>query len=142
MATRIFRFINKIIFLEKKKIFAHEGVKLFPSEIHLMLWIEQGETGNATRIAQGLGISKSAVSQTLSRLEKKNILIKEKDTSNKNELILSFTGFGSQALNRYKQTLLSGMAGHGQYLESLSDEEKRVIRQFMAHMESVIETLE
>ena len=79
------------------------------------------------------------MSQTLSRLEKKNILIKEKDTSNKNELLLSFTGFGSQALNRYKQTLLSNMAGHGQYLESLFDDEKRVIQKFMTHMENVIE---
>ena len=76
---QIIQVINKTIFKEKKKIFKFKGVSLYPSEVHLMLMIKNDIDTNATKIAKQLGVTKGAVSQTLSRLEKKDILLKTKD---------------------------------------------------------------
>ena len=49
--------------------------KLYPSEIHLLLLIDAQSQLNATGLAERLGLTKGAVSQTLTRLEKKGVLI-------------------------------------------------------------------
>jgi DNA-binding MarR family transcriptional regulator len=95
-------FINKIIFLEKKTVFEFKGVKLYPSEIHLILLVHEQPT-NASKMAQELGVSMGAVSQTMSRLEKKGVLKKDKDPFLKNELTATFTPFGKEVFRRYKK---------------------------------------
>lgn len=95
-------FINKIIFLEKKTVFEFKGVKLYPSEIHLILLAHEKPT-NASQMARELGVTMGAVSQTMSRLEKKGILKKEKDPFFKNELTVKFTPFGKTVFSRYKK---------------------------------------
>ena len=89
------RVINTLIFKEKKKVFRFNDVSLYPSEVHLMIAIKHGVNKNATEIAKLLGLTKGAISQTLSRLEKKGIIIKTKDPYKKNELTLSLTEFGN-----------------------------------------------
>jgi DNA-binding MarR family transcriptional regulator len=59
------RVINKILFLKKKNLFQFQGVKFYPSEVHVMLVIEEKRATNATRMAEQLGVTKGAVSQTL-----------------------------------------------------------------------------
>jgi DNA-binding MarR family transcriptional regulator len=100
--TNLTLIINQFIFTERKKIFAFEGVSLYPSEIHLLLVINRDQPVNATRIADKLGITKGAVSQTITRLQKKGIIIKENDPHNKNELILSLTSLGRRAFDNIK----------------------------------------
>lgn len=53
-----------------------EGEKLYSSEIHLLLHIGESAENrrNATRIGEAFGITKGAVSQTLSRLVHKGLL--------------------------------------------------------------------
>ncbi|MGD9182483.1 MAG: MarR family transcriptional regulator, partial [Desulfobacterales bacterium] len=89
--NQIMRVINKIIFSEKKKVMKFKGISLYPSEIHLLLVIKNDIDSNATKIAKQLSLTKGAISQTLSRLEKKGIIFKTKDPYNKNELNLSLT---------------------------------------------------
>ena len=95
-------FINKLIFLEKKTVFEFKGVKLYPSEIHLILLAHDRPT-NAGKMARELGVTMGAVSQTVSRLEKKGVLKKEKDPYLKNELTVMFTPFGKEVFRKYKK---------------------------------------
>lgn len=139
--TQVFRLINKIIFLEKKNIFEFEGVKLFPSEIHLMMMVAETDSTNATRMAERLGISKSAVSQTVSRLEKKQILRKDKDPYNKNEMTLVFTGFGEKAMAGYREKQMTAMAGPREELARLSEHDRAVIRHFLSSLETMFDRL-
>lgn len=141
VSNQLFRLINQIIFLEKKNIFEYEGVKLFPSEIHLLLSIEDKQSINATKLANKLGISKSAVSQTISRLEKKGVIIKDKDPYNKNELILSLTSFGDKAFGRYKMKQASNRTLFNQYLDALSDYEREVINNFLQEVKGMLDQL-
>lgn len=95
-------FINKIIFLGKNNIFEFKDLKLYPSEIHLILIMSETPT-NATQMARMLNVTKGAVSQTITRLVNKGILIKEKDPFLKNELTLTFTPFGWEVFEEYSR---------------------------------------
>lgn len=139
--TQVFRLVNKIIFLEKKNIFEFKGVKLFPSEIHLMMLVAEAEVINATRMAERLGISKSAISQTVSRLEKKNIFRKDKDPYNKNEMTLMFTGFGEKAMAGYLEKRMAVMEEPGKDLARLPEHDKAVIRHFLSGLEAMFDRL-
>jgi DNA-binding MarR family transcriptional regulator len=137
----LFRLINKIIFLEKKNIFEYESVKLFPSEIHMLLSIDNKRSTNATKMANKLGISKSAVSQTISRLEKKRVILKDKDPYNKNELILSLTSFGEKAFGQYKKKQASNRMLFNQYLNTLSEHDRGVINNFLQEVKGMLDHL-
>ena len=142
VSNQLFRLINTIIFLEKKNIFEYEDVKLFPSEIHVLLSIEDKQSINATKLANKLGISKSAVSQTISRLEKKGVIIKDKDPYNKNELILSLTAFGESAFGQYKKKQASNRHHFNQYLRTLSEDDREVINHFLQQVKGMLDQLQ
>jgi DNA-binding MarR family transcriptional regulator len=139
---QIFQVINKLLFKEKKKIFKIEGVSLYPSEVHLLLVIKNQINTNATKIAKQLGLTKGAVSQTLSRLEKKGIILKTKDPYNKNELNLSLTGFGKKTYELCQSSQTSFIEAHTGYLETLNFKEKEVVLSFLIHMEKAIDDIE
>jgi DNA-binding MarR family transcriptional regulator len=141
VSKQLFRLINKIIFLEKKNIFEYEGVKLFPSEIHVLLSIEDKQSTNATQLANKLGISKSAVSQTISRLDKKGVIIKDKDAYNKNELILSLTSFGEKAFGQYRKKQATNRALFNRYLNALSEHDREVINHFLRKVKDMLDQL-
>jgi len=133
------RVINKILFLGKKRVFRFEGVDLFPAEVHLMMVIREGTSTNATRVAEELAVTKGAVSQALTRLEKKGILIKTKDPYRKNELTLTFTPFGTRALKHYQTHTAGFFAGLRSYLSRLSTGENRSIQRFLEELEEAFD---
>jgi len=126
--------INKILFLKNKKVVELDGVALYPSEVHLLLMIENKINTNATQIAGELNLTKGAVSQTLSRLEKKGILLKSKDIYNKNELTLVLTDFGKEIYKECKTVEDSFKQKHLKYLDRLDQDDKKVINDFLIHM--------
>lgn len=130
------RVLNKILFLSKKRLFQFRGVEFFPSEVHLMLVIKEEIATNATRMAEQLGVTKGAVSQALTRLEKKGVLIKTKDPSNKNELTLAFTPFGTKVFKHYSNRTAHLFNGPQNFLDQLSDAERRAIHRFLVEVEN------
>jgi DNA-binding MarR family transcriptional regulator len=138
IAQQLIRVINSLIFTEKKKIIRIKGVSLHPSEVHLMLAVTSGINTNATWIAKQLGLTKGAVSQTISRLCKKGVLQKTKDPFQKNELTLCLTPLGQKALElcaKSQQEFLNKQAG---YLDGLAGRDKKVILDFLKHMDQVL----
>ena len=136
------RVINKILFLKKKDLFQFQGVKFYPSEVHVMLVIEEKSATNATRMAERLGVTKGAVSQTLTRLEMKGVLIKTKDPYNKNELTLTFTPFGVEAFKHYSARVADNIRKHHQYLEQFTENEKAAIQRFLIDVDTVLDEME
>ena len=93
-------------------------------------------------MAEHLGLTKGAVSQTLSRLENKGIVKKIKDPFNKNELSLSLTSMGERAYELCKKTQKLLIRTLEKHLESNSQEEKRVISKFLFHLEGAVDGLD
>ena len=129
--------MDKLLFLDKRNIFQFRTIKLFASEIHLMLLVNQGgeRARNATRIAEHLGVTKGAVSQTISRLEKKGILTKVKDPLMKNELCLAFTRSGERAVAQFLLLEDEMRKRHTALLKGFSQRDQDVILRFLSRLE-------
>jgi DNA-binding MarR family transcriptional regulator len=142
LRDRISRIINRLIFLEKRSVFQLGSLKLHPSEIHLMKVVRERPDLNAGEIAQRLGVSNGAVSQTLARLERKGVITKVKDPSLKNRVTAVFTESGRLAIERFEQERASSAESFTNYLAGLSEREKEVIHGLISHMEEFLEELD
>ncbi len=106
-----------------------------------MLVIKNDINTNATNISKQIGLTKGAVSQTLTRLEKKGIIVKTKDPYSKNELKLSLTEFGIKIYEVCQSSQTSFIETQVGYLEKLNANEKEVVLNFLIHMEQAIDDL-
>ena len=131
------RVVNQLFFMKKKDMFEFKGVKFYPSEVHLLLVVAEKRNDNATIIAEELGVTKGAVSQTLKRLEKKGVLFKTKDPYNKNELTLGFTEFGSEAFGYYQGMAKEITKRYNICLEKMSEDQKSAIHKFLLNAEII-----
>lgn len=142
LAGQIRRVINRLIFLEKRSVLRHGGLRLHPSEIHLMQVIAEHPDLNAGQMAQRLGVSNGAVSQTLARLERKGVITKDKDSSLKNRVTAAFTASGRQAIQRFEEQQASSVESFSNYLAGLSEREREVIGSFLSHVDEFLKKLD
>lgn len=141
LVSQIQALINQLLFLERKRNFTFEGMSLYPSEIHLMLETKGVQAVNATKIADKLGITKGAVSQTLTRLEKKGIIEKVKDPNYKNELSIFLTPLGKRAYDQY-QLMCDAINKH--FYDTFShytEDEQKVLKRFLSDFREIIESI-
>jgi DNA-binding MarR family transcriptional regulator len=78
------------------------GVPLFPSELHALRAVRESENQNVTGLAVSLGITKSAASQVIQKLERKALIDKYKFPRNDKEVLVRLTDKGSQALHGFE----------------------------------------
>ena len=136
--SQIMELVDRILQIEKRKHIAVEGVELYPSEIHLMLHVADEQSTNLTRIAERLGITKGALSQTLARLERKGMLLKSKDPQAKNELTVSFTAQGQRALKQFRVLKASVEARYDGCLAEFGERERETIGRFLRRMNELV----
>ena len=141
LAAQILWIIQRLTFHERKRVFPHGDLRLYPAEAHLMLLIDDEPDINATGMAERLRVTKGAISQTLSRLEKKGVINKRKDPYQKNELTASFTPLGEAALEQYRELRALLRNQYVQYFNTLSQSEREVIGQFLSHMEGILDRM-
>lgn len=133
IADRFLKIMNQLLILEKTNILTlNNGVKLYPSEIHLILATETGQASSFNSLVKKLGITKGAVSQTISRLEKKGILEKRKE---QNELDILFTPLGKEAITGCKKIRSELVKQLSLYIKNLADNEIETINRFFMHIE-------
>jgi DNA-binding MarR family transcriptional regulator len=97
---------------------------------------------SAGEMAQRLGVSNGAVSQTLARLEKKGVIKKHKDPSLKNRVTAAFTASGKEAMERFESEQAPSRELFSYYLKGLSKTEREAIGSFLSHMEDFVQRLE
>lgn len=139
LALKILDHISKLTFLDRRQVFSFEKIKLYPSEIHLLFYIHDGQDTNLTKIAKHIGITKGAISQTLSRLQKKGVIIKEPDSNRKNELHVSFTQKGKSLMKHVIKVKGTLSFKYLDYIKTLSEEQKETISNFLDIMISVMD---
>lgn len=141
LATQMLWIINRFTFHEKKSVLPYGDLKLYPAEIHLMLLIDDEPGINATEMATRLGVTKGAISQTLSRLEKKGAIHKTRDPYHKNELTASFTTLGQEALEQYRELRRSVRDQYVRYFVTLPDSDREVIGRFLSHVAAMLDRM-
>ncbi len=135
------RVVNRLIFLEKRSVFQEGRLRLHPSEIHLMQLISERPGLSAGQMAQNLDVSNGAVSQTLARLERKGVIEKCRDRYLKNRVTVSFTPLGETAIRRFEEQQASSAESFWKYMAGLSESERKVIWDFLSHMEEFFRRL-
>ena len=138
LVAKILDSIALLVSLDKKRIVIHEGENLHPSEIRLLMFLYHDQDTNITAIAELMGLTKGAISQTLSRLQKKGIITKEMYPEKKNELHVQFTDSGNQLMDDLNKSKKSLEGKYRRYIQTLSDKEKEAISNFLDKMISVM----
>lgn len=139
LVTKILDSINLLITLDKKRVVSHKGKNLHPSELQLLMFLYHIKDTNITAIATEMGLTKGAISQTLSRLEKKGIISKETLPKKKNELQVQFTESGEELMAQLNKSQKAIEGKYRRYIQSLSDEEKETISNFLEKMVQIME---
>ena len=141
LVDKILDSINILIALDKKRVVAHKGKNLHPSELQLLMFLYHVKDTNITAIASEMGLTKGAISQTLSRLEKKGIISKETFPKKKNELQVQFTKSGEELMAQLNKSQKSVEGRYRRYIQSLTDDEKLTISNFLDRMVQIMEKM-
>ena len=123
------RVVNKFNRFEKIPMDFGIDEKLFPSEIHTIEAIGRHPQMNVTQMAQKLGITKGAVSQTLKKLVEKQLVKKVKGIANDKELFLELTQKGRKAYRGHAKFHNDMYKDFMKYMDKISH------RDFMAFQE-------
>jgi len=79
------------------------GITLFRAEIHTIRAIGDNTGTNVTKLAESLGITKGAVSQTVNKLVRKNLVKKSHALDNAKEVLLELTDLGWTGYHNHEQ---------------------------------------
>jgi DNA-binding MarR family transcriptional regulator len=101
------RIISKYGEMEKKPRDYGTGDLLFPSEIHTMDVIGENPGINITELSEKLGVSKSAISQIVNKLERKEFVRRYKEQNNGKEVLLQLLQKGQLVFLGHKKYHLS-----------------------------------
>ncbi|TFH06687.1 MAG: MarR family transcriptional regulator [Candidatus Thorarchaeota archaeon] len=137
LVAKILDSIAILVSLDKKRIVTHKSENLHPSEVQLLLFLDHVQATNITAIAEKMGLTKGAISQTLTRLEKKGIIRKKSFPEKKNELEVKFTESGVELLTQLNKSKKSIEGKYQRYIQTLSEKEKQAISNFLDKMVSI-----
>jgi len=133
------RILNKMDADEKCPKDFGSGDLLHCSEIHTIMMIGKNKDINPTSLSLLLGISRSAISQMISRLVQKNLVEKHRDPDNDKEIFLRLSPRGTIAYLGHEQHHAKIYARMHRNLGDLTDEQFALIIRFLSAMEETID---
>ena len=107
-------------------------------EIHVIEMMGQNEGLSVTDLAKHLGITKGAVSQTLKRLEAKEVVVKKVDPTNTSRITLSLSTKGKVAYYSHLQWHEAMDGGFRDYFVNLPEEKIRFMDEFLSLLEQFL----
>lgn len=130
---------NKYNLLNKKANDYCTGVNFPPSEINTLVMIKKYKMNNITELARQLGVSKSAVSQIIFRLEKKGVITKYKDIDNSKNIIVKLTELGITAVDSYEKYRSDIYGTLIKTLDKMNNDQVTTIKNFFYDLEKFID---
>lgn len=130
IAELFIKMVNKYNALEK--IPARHGTKhnLYHSERHMLDKIGDNTGMNVTEFAAAAGVTKGAISQLVTKLEKKGIVTRYKKSTNDKEVFLELTKTGKEVYRQHKEINEKTITPLVEELNNHSDEKV----EFLLHM--------
>lgn len=103
LTGRLMRIINKHSRIEELPIHAGMTPGLTAKEVHCIQVIGQQEGINIKGIGDTLGVTRSAASQMVGKLNRKSFVKKKRALDNDKEVLVCLTGAGWQAFRAHKE---------------------------------------
>jgi DNA-binding MarR family transcriptional regulator len=129
------RILNKMDANEKCPRDFGSGDLIHCSEIHTMMVIGKNPDITITNLAAALGITKSAISQMITRLAGRNLVEKRRNPDNEKEILLRLTPRGTIAYLGHEQYHAKIYARMQEKLGDITDEQFRFIAIFLGAIE-------
>ncbi len=139
MTGRLMRIINKHSRIEEQPIPIGEGIELTPREIRCLHAIGLNEGANLKTIAMTLGVSKSAISQMVGKLEKRGFARKDQAPDNKKELLACLTREGWEAFRIHQEFHERHMGNLIHRLDDFTDPQLATASAVLAVVETVVD---
>lgn len=100
---QLLRIANKYARVEKLPIHVDDGVEITTREVHTIQAIGERKQVSVTDVATHFGVTKSAASQIIGRLEKRSFVKKQQLPDNNKELDLTLTDLGWKAFQAHER---------------------------------------
>ncbi len=139
MASRLLRIISKHWRIEELPIRISPDMELTAREIHTLQATGEFIGSNVKSLAERLGVTKSAASQMVAKLESKGLLRKDKAPNNDKETLLFLTDDGWKAFNKHKEFHERHMQTLLERLDAFSDPQLVTTTAILAVVESVVD---
>jgi DNA-binding MarR family transcriptional regulator len=120
------------------------GDLLYFTEVHTITVVGKNDGVNMTRLAEIMGVTKGAISQTIRKLVHKNLIVKTNNT-NRKEINLKLSGKGRKVLKAQASFQKEIFTFAGSLYEKASPEDRETVRRlFLAiagNMENRVKAL-
>lgn len=104
---------------------------LYTSEIHIIHLIGKYNGISPLKLSEELNITKGAVSQTLTKLEKKGMIKRERTGESVNRVLVYLTEEGQQVFEQHRRKHESKLERVYEYISSLPEEKSACIEEFI-----------
>ena len=129
-----FRSHNMFTLMESKPRDFGSGDLLYSTEIHTIESIGKNSGINLTKLAEYMGVSKSAVFKTTKKLLKKNYIIKSRPVDNQKEVIFNLTDKGRKAFQGHEIFSQEVFERIFDILKNLKENEVAIIENYLKKM--------
>ena len=130
---------NKLSRLEKKTIDFGVNGRIYAAELHAIAAIGNKRGNTVSALCDLFGNTKGAVSQIISKLEKKKFVCKQRSKDNPKEIKLSLTEKGWQVFNDHENLHSRLDTEFLKYLETVPEEKFEDFIKFLFQIEKYID---
>jgi DNA-binding MarR family transcriptional regulator len=139
--AQFLRIINKYNQMHKKAMSFGTNIKLQPGEIHTIEAISHREGINVTDLARVLGITKGGVSQMLSRLERKKLIVKTRAGENDKEVRIDLSDLGRKAHQGHLDFHLAMYQDFSNFMDTVTAADINLFRQVLGKVENHLDRI-
>ena len=136
--TSILDMIETVEQMRRKSVYDAGRIKVMNNEMTMLKAIGDNTGMHVIGLARILGITKGAVSQTLSKLEKKVLIEKLPDPSNASRLIIKLTASGEEIYEKHERFHEELNALVESILNEASEENRRFLNDFLTRVNDKI----
>ncbi|MBF9017527.1 MULTISPECIES: MarR family winged helix-turn-helix transcriptional regulator [unclassified Oceanispirochaeta] len=137
--SRINQVLQKKNDLDRRACKIGHEYTLQSSEMTLLQCLGSNPGKSVTALAGVLQITKGAVSQTLKRLDSKELLQRDEDPANASRALLSLSLRGRFVLQKYQDRQRVVESSFNRYLSRLSSRDARTINEFLQQYDSILD---
>ncbi len=136
---QLLRFANKYSRIEKLPIPVDDDLEITTKEAHTIQAIGERKQMSVTDVANHFGVTKSAASQMVTRLENKGFLSKTQAPHSNKELDLSLTDLGWRAFRAHERCHGEDMAGLVKRLEAYPLQQVAILSVLLEAIDAVMD---
>jgi DNA-binding MarR family transcriptional regulator len=111
---------------------------LYHSEIHMIACIAEHPDFHISALARALGITRGAASQTVKRLERKQMILRERDKENHLKVLTRLSGKGRMAYRNHRSAHLRYRRKIAELLASSGNAKVAFLADFLQRFEKII----